>query len=167
MKSKLPAINFQPSVSAGITLLELLVAMAIVGMIMAISFPSVTSGLDGVRLQATGRRVAAFINVARGQADRDQLPVEFQIDLNRNQVGAASADGRWERTLELAEGVRITAVWPALEGAENETRIRRMILIPGVPPPRFRVQLETNRGRSLMVAVDPLTGTPQFEASGR
>lgn len=144
--------------AAGITLLELLVAMAIAGMIMAISFPSVTAGLDGVRLQATARRVAAFVNVARGRADREQLPVEIQIDLSRNRISAVTANGQWERSLEIEEGVRLAAVWP-----EAESRTRRFIVIPGVPAPRFRLQLDSSRERSLTVALDPLTGTPQIE----
>ena len=149
--------------SRGITLLELLVAMAIAGMIMSISFPAVTAGLEGIRLQGTARRVGAFLNVARGQADRDQLPVELQIDLDRNRMSASSADGKWERTLELAEGVRLAAVWPAVEG----TGVRRFIVIPGVPGPSFRLDLTSARGRSLAVSVDPLTGTPQIEEAPR
>ena len=136
--------------------------MAIAGMIMAISFPSVTAGLDGVRLQATARRVGAFLNVARGHADREQMPVEIRIDLDRNQLAATSADGRWERALELEPGVRIASVWP-----EAEVRLRRFIVIPGVPPPRFRVQLDSARGRSVTVSVDPLTGSPQIESSAK
>lgn len=143
---------------AGITLLELLVALAIAGMIMAISFPSVTTGLDGVRLQTTARRVAAFVNVARGEADREQLPVEILIDLDRNRISAATATRSWERSMGIEEGIRLAAVWP-----EAEARMRRFMVIPGVPAPRFRMQLDSRRGRSVTVALDPLTGVPQIE----
>lgn len=148
--------------SRGITLLELLVAMAIAGMILAISFPSATAGIDGVRLQAAGRRVAAFLNVARGRADREQLPVEILIDLDANRMSAVTADGQWERSVDLGQGVRIAAVLP-----EAESRSRRFLVLPGVPPPRFFVQLDSSRGRSLRVGVDPLSGTPQIEDSKR
>ncbi len=141
--------------------------MAIAGMILAISFPSFTAGLDGIRLQSTGRRIGAFFNVARGRADQEQLPVEIRIDLDRNQITALSADGRWERALEPAEGVKITGVWPPVEGAEGGARFRRFVLLPGVPPPRFRVQLGAARGRSATVAVDPLNGTPQIDEAPR
>ena len=80
----------------GITLLELLVAMALAGMIMAISFPSLTGGLDGVRLQSSGRRVAAFVNASRERVERDQVPVEIVIELRR--LRAVSVDAKWERT---------------------------------------------------------------------
>ncbi len=144
--------------SRGITLLELLVVMAIAGMILAISFPATIAGVDGVRLQAAGRRVAAFLNVAHGRADREQLPVEILVDPDANRMSAVTADGQWERSLDLGEGVRIAAVLP-----ETETRSRRFLLLPGVPPPRFQVQLDSRQGRSITVTVDPLTGTPQIE----
>lgn len=154
--------------SRGLTLLELLVALALAGMIMAISFPSVTAGLEGIRLQASGRRVAAFVNAARERAERDQVPVEILIEPGRNQMSALAADGNWQRTLELAEGVRISSVMPALEaGDDPETAPRRFVVIPGVPAPRWRLQLSTERGRSLAVEVDPLTGVPQIEEVSR
>ena len=165
MRKKFSVFSFQLSATtAGITLLEMLVAMAIVGMILAISFPSVTTGLDAVRLQAMTRRVAAFINVARGEADREQLPVEIRIDLIGNRMSAVTADGRWERGLQIEPGVVIAAVLPPVESSGP---VRRFIVIPGVPPPRFRVQLDSARGRSMLVSVDPLTGTPQIEGVAR
>lgn len=128
--------------------------MALAGMIMAISFPSITSGLDGVRLQGSARRVAAFVNTARGRVERYQIPVEVVVEARRLQ--ASSADGQWEKTLDLADGVEIPA-------AEPEDNSRRFVLLPGVPPPRVKVPLRTSRGRSLSVELNPLTGVPQIE----
>ncbi len=139
----------------GLTLLELLVAMALAGMIMAISFPSITSGLDGVRLQASGRRVGAFLNAAREHAEREQVAVDVTIESSR--LRALAADGQWERTLDLTDGVEI----PPPEG---EAKTRRLVLLPGVPSPRLRVPLRTSRGRYLTVETNPLTGVPQIEA---
>ena len=141
--------------SRGLTLRELLVAMALAGMIMAISFPSLTSGLDGVRLQASGRRVGAFLNAAHEHAEREQIPVEVTVESTR--LRALAADGQWERTLGLTDGVEV----PAPEG---EVQTRRLVLLPGVPVPRFRVPLRTSRGRYLTVETNPLTGVPQIEA---
>jgi len=132
------------------------VAMALAAMVMAISFPSIASGLDGVRLQSSGRRLAAFLNTARQRAERDQAPVEITVDSGRNQVRAMPVTGRWEQSLELADGVRIL-------GEPGEESVRRWMVYPNVPPPRLRVRLGAGRGRSLGVEVDPLSGTPQIE----
>ena len=67
------------------------------------------------------------------------------MDLDANRINAVTADGQWERSVDLGEGVRLAAV------------------LPGVPPPRFLVRLDSSRGRSLTVGVDPLTGTPQID----
>lgn len=144
--------------------------MAIISMIVAITFPSFLSGLDGIRLQSAGRRMAAFLNVARGEAEREQLPVEIRIDPGQNQISALAADGSWERDLRLEDGVRMASVAgagpPVPEGAPA-TAVRRFLVLPGVPPPRMQMVLETERGRSLAVSVDPLTGTPVIEGLAR
>ena len=142
--------------SRGLTLLELMVAMALAGMIMAISFPSLTAGLDGVRLQSSGRRIAAFVNAARERVERDQVPVEVVIESNRLQ--AVAVDSSWERTLDLGDGVEV----PAPDGEEKARR--RFVLLPGVPPPRRRIPVRTSRGRTLSVELNPLTGVPQIES---
>ena len=139
--------------SRGITLIELLVAMAIAGMMMAIAYPSLIGGLDGVRLRTTGQSVAAFLNNAHGRAERDQAPVEVLIDPARNQMSAQSLEGNWERALNLSEGVRIAEVRPAAEPGP-----RRFVMLPGVPAPGVRVRLETGRGRSLVAGLDPEIG---------
>ena len=166
--SKLPPLS-------GITLLELLVAMAIAGMIMAVSFPSVIAGLDGIRLQTTARRVGAFINLARAAADRDQLPVEIRIEPASNRLSALSADGSWGRELKMEPGVRIAGA-PAVsapagqEGQQGPQPVQddaqgaSWVLLPGVPAPRFSVRLVSERGRSVMVTLDPLTGVPEVGA---
>jgi prepilin-type N-terminal cleavage/methylation domain-containing protein len=136
--------------SRGLTLVELLVALALAGMIMAISFPTVSAGLEGVRLQSAGRRVAAFINAAGARTEREQLPVEVVIESKR--LRALAADGKWDQTVDLPEGVEIRA----------EELPRRLVLLPGVPPPRTKLSLRSQRGKGLSVELNPLTGAPEI-----
>jgi len=130
-----------------------MVAMAVAGMIMAVSFPTITSGLDGVRLQSSARRVAGFVNTARERVEREQVPVEVVIESRRLQ--ALAADGTWERSLDLDEGVEIVS-------PEAGERTRRFVLLPGVPVPRLRLPMRTTQGRSLTVELNPLTGVPEI-----
>jgi len=127
--------------------------MALAGMIMAISFPSITGGLDGVKLQSSARRVVAFVNAARERVEREQIPVEVVIESAR--LKALAADGTWERSLDLPDGVEIPP-------PEMERPARRVVLLPGVPPPRMRLTVRTTRGRSLSVEMNPLTGVPEI-----
>jgi len=144
---------------------------------MAISFPSVVAGLDGIRLQTTARRVGAFINLARLAADRDQLPVEIRIEPGLNRLSALSSDGSWGRELKLEPGVRLgaapaaagndgshSAVFEATRSATTADSAGSVVLLPGVPAPRFSVGLVSERGRSVTVTVEPLTGVPEISA---
>ena len=146
----------------GITLLELLVALALAGMILAISFPSFTAGLDGVRVQFTARRLGAFVNAARARAEREQEPMEIVIELERNRMSALSAGGEWERDLLLEDGVRIAAVVPAAPAGAPADEPRRFVILPGVPGPRLRVQLTGRTGRAATVEIDPISGVPEI-----
>jgi Tfp pilus assembly protein FimT len=128
----------------------LLVALALAGMIMAISFPTVTAGLDGVRLQSAGRRVAAFVNATTARVEREQFPVEVVMESKR--LRALSADGKWDQIVELPEGVEITA----------DELPRRVVLLPGVPAPRTKLSLRSQRGKTLSVELNPLTGAPEI-----
>jgi prepilin-type N-terminal cleavage/methylation domain-containing protein len=146
----------------GVTLMELLVALALAGMILAISFPSLTRGLDGIRLQTSARRLAAFINDVRARAERAQQPVEIVIEPQNNRLSALSAGGDWDRELALEAGVRISAVLPVPPGNALPEDPRRFVLLPGVPGPRFQVQLTGRHGELLAVGVDPLSGVPEI-----
>src|SRR5437016_272401 len=58
----------------GVTLMELLVVMAIVGLIVAVSAPSVGAGIDSVRLASTSDSISSFLNSAVNHAERRQQP---------------------------------------------------------------------------------------------
>jgi prepilin-type N-terminal cleavage/methylation domain-containing protein len=146
----------------GITLLELMVALALTGLILAISFPSFMGGLDGVRVQATARRVGAFINAAHARVEREQEPVEILVDLKGNHLSALSVRGDWQRELALEDGVRLTGVVPpAPEGAPPDQPLR-FVILPGVPAPRLQVQLTGRVGHSATIEMDPISGVPEI-----
>jgi prepilin-type N-terminal cleavage/methylation domain-containing protein len=145
----------------GITLLELMVTLALAGLVLAISFPSFMGGLDGVRVQATARRVGAFINAAHARVEREQEPVEILIDLKNNRLSALSARGDWQRDLALEAGVQLTGVLPAAApGASDEPL--RFVILPGVPGPRLQVQLTGRVGHTATIEMDPISGVPEI-----
>ena len=46
--------------------------VALVGMVAAIAFPSVTSGLDSVRLSSASDSIVSFLNAGLNRAERRQ-----------------------------------------------------------------------------------------------
>src|SRR5258708_6396905 len=48
--------------TSGVTLMEMMVVMAIIGLITAISAPSISAGLDSIRMATASDSIAAFLN---------------------------------------------------------------------------------------------------------
>ena len=147
----------------GVTLFELLIVMTIVALLAGLSYPSVSSGIDSIRLRSAADQVASFLNVAMDRADRRQQVVEIRVFPAENALGARSADGRFQRKIEIPDSVRIASVEPALENTVETDEPRRFLLYPGGSLPRIAIELVSKEGRKRRVLVDPMTGMPRSE----
>src|SRR5437763_14071925 len=92
---------------AGVTLLEMLVVVAIVATITGISFPTMTSGLDSIRMKSSADSTAAFLNGAMNRVDRRQEVLELVVDPKQNQLVLLSAEPGFRRSLERSEERRV------------------------------------------------------------
>ena len=88
--------------AAGVTLLELLVVLTVIGLIYAVLPSGVFGGREGVELRATARQVAEDLRRARGQAIAGNREVAFLMDLEARRFGIP---GR-AALAELPEGVQ-------------------------------------------------------------
>jgi prepilin-type N-terminal cleavage/methylation domain-containing protein len=139
----------------GITLIELIVVVAIIGLVVGLSFPAISAGLDSVRMVSATDSVAAFLNAAVNRAQRRQEAVEVIIDYRENQLSAYSNDPTFVRELKLPDGILL----------ESETQEpRRIILLPGGAVPGIAIQLMNRRGGRRIVRLDPMTGYPRVES---
>lgn len=146
---------------AGVTLIELLIVVAIAGLLIGIMFPSVAAGLESLRLRSASDSLVSLLNGALNRAERREEAVEVVISPKENTVRLYSAKPGFERTFRLPEGVTIEAVLPELPDAQEGPR--SFLLMPGGVPPRIGVQLRNRRGARRIVRVDPITGVPQIE----
>jgi prepilin-type N-terminal cleavage/methylation domain-containing protein len=147
---------------SGITLIELIVVVAIIGLIGAISFPSVSSGLESLRLTSASDSIVAFLNSALNRAERHQEPVEVVISIQENQLVMRSPDPNFVRTIAMPETVKIDKIHPQIPGLEEE-KARSLVLYPGSAVPRFGVEIVNRQGVRRIVRVDPTTGVPAVE----
>jgi hypothetical protein len=85
-------------------------------------------------------------------ADRRQQAVEIVISPRENLLLSRTADLGFSRRLEIPAQIHIVG------DAEGEPR--RFLVYPGGSIPRIGIQIATMRGRSRMVSVDPVTGSP-------
>lgn len=129
---------------AGVTLIEMLVVVAIIGVMAGISYPSITAGLESLRLTAAADSVASLFNDAANYAQRRQEWVEIRVSPHQLQ-----ATGRtFRRQLELTN---LTAA------PEQVYFIDPLGTLPGA-------QLEIQSGKQRrQVRLDPLTGVAEVQ----
>lgn len=155
----------QPS-RAGVTLMELLIVVALISLLVGVSFPTVSAGIDTLRLAGAADSIAAFLNGALNRAERRQEVVEVSIWRQENRLLLRSTTPGFQRELTMPEGIEIAAVLPELpDQMAGEAGPRRFLLLPGSTAPRVGIVLASARGARRTVRIDPITGTPQIEAT--
>lgn len=149
------------SARRGVTLIEMMVVLAIIALIVGVSFPSTIAGLENIRLASGARSVAAFMNVAANRAERRQQAIELSVSVKDNTVTMQSPDTAFLRKLALPPGIAVRAVWPAL--AEPSDEPRRFLLQPGGVPPRIGIEIANRHGARRIVRLNPITGVTEIE----
>ncbi len=137
--------------AAGLSLIELLIVMAIVGLMLGIAYPNVSSGLDGIRLKTSISRAGAFWASARQRADRFQEVVQVTVDPAGQELRALAADSAWRDSYKLDPSIRIAGLKEPVH----------YLLYPGTPSPQFELFLEASSGGRGGLRVNVLTGVPE------
>ena len=145
----------------GVTLIEMMVVCIVIALLVAVTTPSITAGLDSVRLATATSSVAAFINSAVTRAERRQRPVEIIISSEENTLRAVSTDPGSLRDLALPKGISLRPL--AAVNTEDSEGTSRWLYMPGGAVPGVTLQLSNQHGSSRIIRLDPLTGFPRVE----
>jgi prepilin-type N-terminal cleavage/methylation domain-containing protein len=145
----------------GVTLVEMLIVVALVGLLVGVMFPSVSSGVETLRLNQACSSIVSLLNEGLNRAERRQQAVEVTISRADRTLSLASAEAGFSRRLPLPDGVSIVRILPEQTQEDNGTR--RFLLYPGGAVPRIGVEIATPRNARRIVRVDPITGVPQIE----
>lgn len=146
---------------SGLTILEMLIVVTIISLMAGLTFPSVTSGLDSLRMRSAADSVASFLTLAMARVERSQEPVELVFFRQEGRLELRTPDPKFARTLGLPEGISIHHVFPE-PPVEGETA-RSVVLVPGAPFPRLAVELLNRRGSRRLIRIDPLSAVPIVE----
>jgi prepilin-type N-terminal cleavage/methylation domain-containing protein len=136
---------------SGITLVEMLVTLAIIALIVSIAYPSMTTGIDGIRLRTSVDNIAVLFTEARNMSDRFQTPVQITVMPDQDRLHAATIDGVWQKVYELPD--RVHVVIPRETGA--------VVLYPGSPTPGLRMLLEAEYGARTGLRFNIFTGVAE------
>jgi len=145
---------------SGLTLIEMLIVVAIIGVMAGIAFPSITSGIDSLRIRSASDEIVSTFNSAMNRADRRQVAIEIIVDRAGNRLLFASADPGYRREVTMPEGVTIERVLPAIPNLD-EALPRQFLIHPGGTVPHIGLELKNRRNMRLIVSVDPITGGAQ------
>ena len=149
--------------AAGVTLVELLIVMAIIGLMVGVSFPAISTGLDSIRLTSASDSIASFLNGALNRAERRQQVIALIIYPKENKLEIYSNEAGFTRQLLMPDGVTIEAVLPRITDLPD-SEPRRLIVMPGSTVPAIGIQIANRRGIRRIVRVDPMTGFPRVES---
>ena len=151
----------------GITLIEMLIVMALIALIAGLSYPSLSAGLDSLRLRSASDSIIGFLNTALARADTRQQVVEILISAQDGTITATSGDQGFNKRLDIVSPIKILSVRPALAGdADEQNQTRRFLVYPGGTVPKIAIEIGNAGGRKRLVSIDPVTGIPQSVLEG-
>jgi prepilin-type N-terminal cleavage/methylation domain-containing protein len=150
----------------GITLIEMLIVMALIALIAGLATPSISAGLDSLRLRSTSDAMIGFLNTALARADTRQQVVEILISPAEGTMTATSADHGFNKRLDVVSPIKILSIAPELADAEDQNQTRRFLVYPGGSVPKIAIEIGNSRGRKRLVSIDPVTGVPQSVVDG-
>jgi len=141
----------------------MVVVVGLISLMVGISYPAITSGIESLRLKAATNGVVSFLDYGLSRAERRQQMVDITISKADNSLEMRSSEPGFYRRLQLPEGVSILQVLPQLPDSDPNLK-RDFLLYPGGTVPPLAVQLINRRNVQRMVRVDPITGVPRVEA---
>jgi len=151
---------------AGLTLIEMMVVVLLISLMVGISYPAITSGIDSMRLKAATNGVVSFLDYGLSRADRRQQMMEITVSKASNTLEMRSSEPGFYRKMSLPDGISIVQVFPALpeDSSVDGSGNRDFVMYPGGTVPPLGLELVNRRNVQLLVRVDPITGVPHVEA---
>lgn len=137
---------------AGFSLLELVLVLALAGLLAAVVVPSLPGALESARLRGSAADVRATLALARTLAVSDGRSRTVAFDLGRGEYGID--EGARKRL--LPEGIRLSAV--RVSDVAAESGVARVRFYPDGSADAAEVAIASEGGGGARVSVDPLTG---------
>jgi prepilin-type N-terminal cleavage/methylation domain-containing protein len=141
---------------SGFTLLELVIALVVMGLAVAVSYPALSRGGASLHLRATGRDVLNTLRYARETAITQQTGSRVVVDRDAQKITLTDELGDGARALSLRRDVKIYRM--ALAGGEITEGPLVIRFLPNGSSDNAEILLRSDTGGILRVVTDPMTG---------
>lgn len=139
-------MTHRPRAAAGFTLIEMIVVLAVMGLMLALVVSRGPVRSPRLELDAAARDIAGGLRLARAQAIAENRPVAFSVDIAR---GSTRTDAGPPRALPAGFAIRIVA--------ERGGAVPVIRFGPDGSSSGGRIEL-TGQGLRVQIGVDWLTG---------
>ena len=151
--SRLPA---RENPSSGFSLLELVLVVLVMGLAVAISYPSLSRGSATLRLRAAGRDVLNVLRYAREKAITEQTELHVVAEKEARQVLLTDELGENARTYALPSSVAIQRLLLGVEEIREGPLVIRFLPNGSTTP--ATIILKSDAGGFLRIITEPVTG---------
>jgi type IV fimbrial biogenesis protein FimT len=87
-------LNFRPSAAGGFSLIELMITLAVLGMLIMIALPNMGTWIQNTQIRTSAEGMQAGLQLARAEALKRNTGVRFQLVDTLTSACAVSATGR-------------------------------------------------------------------------
>jgi len=148
--------------SRGFTLLELMMAVLVIALVLAVSYPSLSRGSAALNLRTAGRDVLNVFRYAREKAVTEQTGMIVVVDRQKQELVLSDRLGEASRKYALPARVRIERI--ALAGNEVVDGPMTVRFLPNGGSDSAEVLLRSENGQALRIISDPITGGTRIES---
>ena len=146
----------------GFTLLELIVVVALMGLLLVVSVPAMRNTLLDDPLQSSGRKMIGYITGVRSKAVREQVSYLLYVDLDENRLWHVkeSEEKQGEQevpeegVLKLPEDVNLRDIW-SRSGGTSGRGIREVWISRQGYLDETVLHIEDDGGESLSLLLAP------------
>jgi prepilin-type N-terminal cleavage/methylation domain-containing protein len=138
----------------GVTLVELLIAVAIIAVVVSVSAPGLTTGLATVRLSSASGDAATFLTRTMNNVETREEAAAVVISPANNAIETftAASGEKPASELKMPQGISI-------EGEEQ----KRIVMYPGGVIPKVSIVLRNEKGARRSIEIDPITAVPKIQ----
>jgi len=140
----------------GFTLLELLIVLALIILVLAVSYPSLSRGTAILSLRTTGRDILSTFRYAREKAVTLQSGMLVTVDRENQKLRLTDDFGEGNQEYLLPDNVRIQRV--VMGGTEAVEGTATVHFLPNGSSDTVEILLQSRNGSQLKVVSDPLSG---------